>query len=265
MPYDIIILAGQSNAEGNGIGETDRPFVPDERILMMDNVSKYGYEKQLGSSYYEGSFVTETANEQQVGDHICGNFALTFAKKYVEAGLLGEGRTLLIVNGTAGGTGFAGKQWGVGNILHTRLVKMINEAKKDDSDRFVAFLWHQGEYDSVIKADVTPENRREIYRAVLTATVNDIRSKVGNASLPFIAGEFVSEWKDKNTAACDAVIAATNDVCTDLGHGKLVFARDLKSNNQAVGNGDDIHFCRDALATLGERYFDAFKEIAGLK
>ena len=30
--YDIIILAGQSNAEGSGFGPVEDPFVPDERV-----------------------------------------------------------------------------------------------------------------------------------------------------------------------------------------------------------------------------------------
>ena len=60
-----------------------------------------------------------------------------------------------------------------------------------------------------------------------------------------------------------AEVKAARDVCEKLGNGKLVMARDLKSNNQVIGNGDDIHFCRDALVTLGERYFDAYCEIKG--
>ena len=35
MPYDIIILGGQSNAEGYGLGETAVPFEPDERNEKM--------------------------------------------------------------------------------------------------------------------------------------------------------------------------------------------------------------------------------------
>ncbi|MBQ7779060.1 MAG: hypothetical protein IJ404_01065 [Clostridia bacterium] len=269
MPYDIIILGGQSNAEGNGLGPTDRPFILDERILMMRDGGKYGYEQQEdGSMKYfvtePYTYVTEIAKERNDGQNNYGMFALTFAKKYIEAGLLEDGRKLLIINGTSGGTGFAGKQWGIGNVLHERLIKMINEAKKDENDRFVAFLWHQGEHDAFENAEASAEKRREIYRADLTATVNAIRNETGENRLPFIAAEFVSEWKDKNTVACDAVIAATNDVCEKLGNGKVVMARDLKSNNQTVGNGDDIHFCRDALVTLGERYFDAYCEIKGL-
>ncbi len=271
MAYDIIILAGQSNAEGNGLGETNRPFTPDERILMMRDGGKFGYEQQEDGSMKflvtePYTFVTEIARERNDGERDYGMFALTFAKKYVEAGLLTDGRKLLIINTAAGGTGFAGRQWGIGNVLHTRLAKMVNEAK-GEGNRFIALLWHQGEHDAFEHADFDFGTRHDSYFNNLSSTVNDIRALCNEPELPFIAAEFVSEWRDKkeNARACEAVLSATADVCAVLGNGRLVMARDLKSNNQKVNNGDDIHFCRDALATLGERYFEAYAEITGLK
>ncbi len=270
MAYDIIILGGQSNAEGTGLGPTAVPYEADERILIMRDNGKYGYEEQAdGSMKYfvtePYTFITEVARERNDGEKDYGMFVLSFAKKYIEAGLLEDGRKLLIINGTSGGTGFAGGQWGVGHVLHERLKLMMNEARKDESDRFVAFLWHQGEHDAFENADDAPKTRREIYREAISATISDIRRCAGNDSLPFIAGEFVSEWKDKNAVACDAVLAATADACEALGGGRLVKASDLPSNNQTVGNGDDIHFCRESLRILGERYFEAFADIAGTK
>lgn len=269
MPYDIIILGGQSNAEGNGLGPTDRPYIPDERILIMRDGGKFGYEQQEDGSMKfiitePFTFVTDIAKERVDGERICGMFALTFAKKYLEAGLLPEGRKLLIVDSSAGGTGFSSHQWGVGNFLHRRLTEMMDEAI-GENDRVVAFLWHQGEHDAFENADFDFDRRHDFYFNHLSATVNDVRQRVGSNDLPFIAAEFVSEWrfKEENARACDAVLSATSDVCEKLGNGKLVMARDLKSNNQVIGNGDDIHFCRDALVTLGERYFDAYCEIKG--
>ena len=32
---DIILLAGQSNAEGWGVGHVEKPYIPNERIYML--------------------------------------------------------------------------------------------------------------------------------------------------------------------------------------------------------------------------------------
>ena len=51
-PLDIIILAGQSNAEGYGLGPCDTPFQPTPDILSMRDTDNYGYvvdEKTYGT------------------------------------------------------------------------------------------------------------------------------------------------------------------------------------------------------------------------
>ena len=35
--FDIIIVAGQSNASGNGLGQTDTPWAIDQRIMMLSD------------------------------------------------------------------------------------------------------------------------------------------------------------------------------------------------------------------------------------
>jgi hypothetical protein len=70
----------------------------------------------------------------------------------------------------------------------------------------------------------------------------------------------VNEWKMKNLENCEPVVAAIRDVCKTV-NGAFVETSDLKSNNQEIGNGDDIHFSRNALDILGRRYFEAFEKI----
>lgn len=270
MAYDVIILAGQSNAEGNGVGATLIPYESDERILMMRDNQWYGYVKDEDGKdklflHEPYEFVTEVAKERKNGDNECGMFVLSFAKKYVENGLLADGRKLLIINAAIGGTGFARPEWGVGKVLHERLFAMLKQADLGEDDKIVAFLWHQGEHDAFENAHFSPSERYEFYRSSLTNAVKDVRKRVNNDRLPFIAGEFCHEWWDQNKEICDPVIKALKDVCVDIGCAAVVSSEGLKSNNQSTGNTDVIHFCRDALVTLGNRYFDAFEEIAGVK
>lgn len=264
MPYDIIILAGQSNAEGYGLGDTSIPYEPDERILMMRDSGECGYIDQPdGARNFVVTtpyvFKTEVAREKVGGGKKQGSFWLTFAKKYIEAGLLKEGRQLLIVNGSVGGASFACKQWGVGNVLHERLLLMMKEAKRSDDDRFVALLWHQGEGDAYPETEEIPASKRgQMYYDDLFATVSDIRSKAGDKSLPFIAGEYCNEWYLTIPKVCDAILSATQKVCDDLGNGGIASSCGLISNGQAVGDGDKCHFSRESLRIFGERYFDVF-------
>ena len=35
IPFDVVILAGQSNAEGCGFGPVDAPYEPNKRVMYM--------------------------------------------------------------------------------------------------------------------------------------------------------------------------------------------------------------------------------------
>ena len=94
----------------------------------------------------------------------------------------------------------------------------------------------------------------------LSALVQSVRDTYQYNNLKFIAGDFVSEWKTQNLQACEPTVQAIRDVCKDVG-GAFVETSDLKSNNQEHGNGDEIHFSRNALDILGRRYFEAFEKL----
>ena len=50
------------------------------------------------------------------------------------------------------------------------------------------------------------------------------------------------------------------NVAQEVG-GAYVETADLRSNDQKVGDGDTIHFCREDLQELGRRYYAAFAEL----
>ena len=78
--FDIIIQAGQSNSEGYGFGLTDAPYQPDERVWYLN----------------QNRTITLAA-EKATGNGIQTNFALPFAREYLNAGKLADGRKLLAV------------------------------------------------------------------------------------------------------------------------------------------------------------------------
>ena len=244
-PYDIIILAGQSNAVGYGHGATDYKLKHLSDVWVLDDDQP------------EEVFAIQEPWKirlRQAQDVYTGSLAVRFADEYIKAGNLQPGRKLLIVHCAAGGTGFCKSEWGVGNLLYRRMIDLADYALNLNSEnKIVAFLWHQGEHDAFEKNP--PEN----YKKQLFEVISDVRSKYGN--MPFIAGDFVNEWKSKNIEICEPIINSIKGVVADLGNSAFVETSDLLSNNQTMNNGDDIHFSRESLHILGERYFETFQKI----
>lgn len=269
--FDIIILAGQSNAQGCGIGSSREEYEPNDRILWLSDDANIHFEKDENKEDYlfipeECKKTVKVAAERENADGgKIGNFALAFAKKYFDDGMLAEGRKLLIIDSAVGGTGFAKKQWGVGNPLYERLVDMTDAALKMNSEnRLVAFLWHQGEHDAFENPQFSVIERHTFYLTSITLMYEDYCRRFGVSGLPFIAGEPCRDWYRKTNISCDTVMSATCDFIKAVGGG-LVSSEGLLSNNQKTGNGDDIHFCRAALYTLGNRYYKKYKAIVKRK
>ena len=237
--FDILIQAGQSNAEGTSYGPTDTPYVPDERIWYMNE-----------------NDTISLAVEKVRGNEIQSNFSLSFAREYIRAGRLAQGRKLLILRAAEGGTGFWNHYWRLGDDLYLHMMEMIRTALAlNPQNRLVALLWHQGETDAVHNATF------EGHYAHLSALLRSVRDTFSVPDLPFVAGDFVRHWAKDQQALCAPVVEAMRAVCTDLGHGGFVETEGLRSNAHVQGNDDTIHFCRSAVYELGLRYFDVFAEI----
>ena len=249
---DILIQGGQSNAEGFGLGPVECEYVPCGEILyLVDDRTVEVLPQGVRFVGDKGFSITEA------GDHlgyegICGDFSLSFAKEYVRSGRLRKDRKLLIIRTAVGGTGFVTAQWGLQDALYTRLVEMVDYALAlNPENRVVGFLWHQGETDAI------EGNTKETYKNQLVAMLNDVRMRYGKS--PFIAGDFVYEWKNHNIGIAAPIVETIRQVCEECEVAAFVETNDLPSNNQRIGNGDESHFCRESLRELGCRYFSAYE------
>ena len=88
-----------------------------------------------------------------------------------------------------------------------------------------------------------------------------VRNRYDVPNLPFIAADFVLDWKSKNMSDCIPIVEKIKNVTLTIGNAGFVQTDGLLSNDQANQNGDDIHFSRKALYELGNRYFDVFKTL----
>lgn len=255
--YDIFIEAGQSNCEGYGHGPAE-DYVPDPRILYLKSRKTLpaapAMEDYDPDDPFELCIAEERPDLNHPGDKI-GDFGLQFAKRYVEDGFLEPGRKVLIVRSAVGGTGFLKHFWQVGDFLYERMLRLIDTAIGLEKDyRLMGLLWHQGEHEAAFLNDPN------IYHSQLKAVLESVRKRYCAPELPIICGGFCKEWADQNQPACDAVMAVIRSVAEEL-EGMYIETADLPSNNQKTGDGDQIHFCREALQELGNRYFDAWKTL----
>ncbi len=246
--FDIIIQAGQSNSEGYGFGEVDEPYEPNEQVWYMN-----------------GDFTISSAEEKVVKNGIQSTYALSFAREYLRAGLLKEGRKLLILRTSVGGTGFLDNRWNMTDDLYLRMMEMIRTAIfLNKENRLRGLLWHQGETDALLNAGY------EQHYNHLMGLLRSVREEFSVPELPFIAGDFVQQWREDNADICRPVLRAIRDVCRDCGHGAFVETQGLKSNMQEGawdplwgedGDKDTIHFSRNSCYLLGKRYLEAFTKL----
>ncbi|MBE6694583.1 MAG: hypothetical protein E7589_07450 [Ruminococcaceae bacterium] len=265
--FDIILLAGQSNAEGTGMGDVEVEWIPDGDILQL-NAPRVG--DCIGGNKWQWFVdfpldlrIEETKLELHEQETVHrDSLALHFAKKYKESGLLEKGRRILIVNAPLGGTSFVDKHWTPDGRLYLRMVEMLKYAiGLNPENRVVAMLWHQGESDAI--GGLYPENGAtppDEYYAHLKGLIESVRELCDNAELPVVTGDFVPLWNQRNAAATAPIVEATKRVTTDLG-GAFVHTDGLISNAEVLGNGDDIHFCRNSVHELGVRYFDGYMSV----
>ncbi len=266
--FDIIVVAGQSNSAGYGLGNATEEYQPSENVLWLNDGLRPRFENEDGKDVfkidYPSPISVTVADEPIEGDSKVGKLALFFAKQYIESGLLENGRKILILHAGVGGTGFRDNQWGMGRTLYQRVKDFARTALDlNEGNRLVAFLWHQGECDSFENAEWTSEKKYATHKKNLGDMIEDFKAEFSCLNLPFIAGGFCDEWYLKNKTQCDAVLRAIKEVCAK--HGGFVETAGLKSNNEKIGNGDDIHFCREASHILGKKYFEAYMKICNKK
>lgn len=256
LNFDIIIQGGQSNAQGYGIGEVLEEYQPKSDILYLQEDRQIeSTDEGLLIAHKPGVLSVQIADEKKGKEGKIGDFSLTFAEEYIKNGLLQSNRKLLIIRAAVGGTGFARGHWGKFDYLYLRMLRMIEYALSlNPENRVVAFLWHQGEHEAVFKND--PAN----YYGQLVTMVEEVR-QICKWDIPFLVGDFVSDWKTANWADCEPIVETIRRVVKNVGNAIFVETEDLPSNDQKTKNGDTIHFCREALHILGRRYFSEYMKI----
>ena len=265
--FDVVILAGQSNAQGNGLIPGVLPKPLENVYQAVDKKPpEYVFENANGSPNLVVTFPVEykieNYQEWTDGKNSYADMAKGFALDYISSGMLKEGRDILIIKSGVWGTGFSRNEWGITGPLYDRLNQMIDSILSlNPENKIVAFLWHQGEHDAFENAQFTDEERYDFYYSRFKEQTVDFLNRYSRFKFPVIAGEIIKDWGADYRHQCDAVEKATKQVIKEIGFGEVALSDGLISNNQAIGNGDNIHFSAQSIFEFGRRYFNIYKEI----
>ena len=263
--YDIVIVAGQSNADCYGIKKNESFF--SSSILELVDKNPVDLDFPEGKPMIMHLIIpTETiiknVKEKAHPDGFLANFGNSFAKYYLAEH---HNHKILLVKAAVGATSFSRKEWGVNNVLYNRLIKMTNDALSTNKDsKIVALLWHQGESDSHEQPELNLKERYEFYYNNLLNQMIDFRNRFGE-NIPIICGEFVDSWAElkENKEVSSVIEKATKDVCSKIKKAEVVTSQGLLSNGDIYKNIDIIHFSGDSLDILGKRYYESYKKIVG--
>jgi hypothetical protein len=283
--YDIVIVAGQSNAVGVGCGPyTDVSKDYDDRIDMV----------YPGGDVWSAEEPLEHAPAN--GGAAGKGFAMTFARLY--AAKLQSNRKALLVPVALGGTSIL--QWDdqVDSSLdfHTptnggdprgrdsrELIDTLTRQTRialrtggfGSQNRIVALLWHQGETDMLFMSLTNDPIHRAMpdvatYGHKFVELVQLVRKNFPNQSFPIVAGE-LGRFFEPSFPGANGLTAFNSQLAKS--------ARGLKNvavvSSQNLGNGidahcafwpiegmpqgDPVHFNAASQVEFGKRYYATFR------
>lgn len=251
--YDIIVIAGQSNAEGNGRSPKTTLFPhyrTDSDIKMLKRVPHIEWQeispaKKIQKIGFFNTYVLKNAAPFKPGRY---SFSLFFADVYKEK-CLKNGRKILLLNTAIGGTSFCCNHWGKGEPLSENAISLAQEAlKANPNNSLKCVLWHQGESDSDVDL---PDN---YYYNKLKEFVEEFRGALSD-DLIFIFGDMQQDWK-KTMPNSYITSDATRKFVSELKNTAFVESDGLEGNVN-----DIVHFSKAAQEEFGKRYFSAYLSI----
>ncbi|MDO4056781.1 sialate O-acetylesterase [Clavibacter michiganensis] len=248
--YDVVVILGQSNAQGVGTGW-------DPSI----DVSVPGLDQLAGSGAKAGQIVpakdslshvttwTTSGGVQAVGPGMeLGRHMLADAR---------PGRKVLLVPAAMASTSMTGDgtyAWNPSDTrsrinLFTRALGQIDAALAQDPDnRLVAVVWAQGE------SDATRTNAAG-YQSMLLDLVDRLNTRYG--AVPFLIGGMVPEWLNVSTLR-QAIDTAQQGMPT------------LRANVSYIPGAagysraeDSIHYTAAGARAMGDKYFAAYQRATG--
>ena len=240
--YDLIIVAGQSNAAGAGIPYSAATDPSDSRIWQYASSGTYANQVIIASEPLAMSTATG------IGP------GLGFARWHVSG--IKPNRRVLLVPVAVGGTPLVTTTpptWNstVSGSLYSTMISQTQAAltAAGANARIVACLWVQGETDAINSVTATD------YRTALDALVTKLRTDLSSSALPFIVGQMVPDHLPRIFQTRTEINGVQAAIGSRLS--KTSFATGPFGQSQA----DTLHYTAAGQRTLARNMFDAYRRI----
>lgn len=289
--YDVMVIAGQSNAVGVGAAQVD-----DE---LAGNKDIEGRIFQLGRCTYNGKpankvIIPATDPLQHWGCDVEGaspnkkGFGLPFARRYVQK-FLQPGRRVLLLPVAKSGSSILAWQKDARNrpnvkdyqeaVFYSDMLDRLNFVLKDSRNRLVAFHWQQGETDMGFIKNKADYNKivtammssADDYRSNLIRLFSQFKADVPQAAnMAILMGEPSYEnparWTSPKVPYLPAekVVSVMRDVAKSAHCGAFIESDGLLSNSapKMVSTKDYVHFSGDGQIEMGRRRFKAYEGLS---
>ena len=236
LPYDVVLMVGQSNMRGQGAPWVDREFV-------------HGVDQYPAGGDQIIPATEPLRNNDPYWDLPRTGMAVAFARAYRQNN---PHRRLLLVPAARGATAFSsttGAHWDWAVSTGTPLAPAAVQQTKDaleaagPSARFAGILWHQGEGDLGIYQQ---------YADKLDGLMAYFRTELDAPEVPVVVGQM----------SLDRALVESR-VAVDAAHqqtpARLLYSAFAPSPSGMHNYGDVIHFSTPALDMIGERFYEGLQ------
>lgn len=239
LPYDVVLLAGQSNMQGRGAPPIERDPVPGVNQFPSAHRDDAGFiVPAIDPLQHPGSMFEDRPH----------SLAIPFGRSWRERN---PGRRVLLVPAAYGGSGFtttSGAHWDweqptVGTPLAQMAVAQTRDAiaAAGPNARLAGILWHQGEADSSMGA---------AYAEKLDGLITWFRSELGD--VPVVVGQMSP---DREGGAGDAEI----DLANQQTPSRLLQTAFAPTPHGLHNPGDTTHLSTRAHDLLGPAFAEALE------
>ncbi|MEK7952548.1 sialate O-acetylesterase [Luteolibacter soli] len=255
-PVDVMIVAGQSNAQG-WQGNVNALSTPNRRYVDAPSPNAFISYKQ--NAYGQPLYISGSMGQlSQLGAGFAGQWEGFGPELSLGTDLAGRlSNKVAVIKFASGGAGLNGQFKKTANDLYPLLVAQVNSGMAELTAQgftptIKGFFWLQGETDSANTGDAP------LYGANITQFLSDLRTDLNAPAMKAVLTEI-----NPNMPALQTQPTASGVVLVNQGMQTLATADPLveyvTTADITSGFGDTIHYAADQLVSIGQRWANAYQ------